>query len=192
MHPAFFYLPGERLALPELAAARLDGTVVEVGEGYIPADLIEGPDVRAASLVSLLPRDTAIAGPSAAWVHGAGDRPPARLHVRRAVDRRVRLQSGSRLVFHDTAVPASDLVSLDGVAVTAPARTMTDLALGLHRDPTLLDWTRGLAAAVPGTVDDAIVRLASSSRVPGARRALSTLERLRDLAGAEDQDDVTR
>ena len=54
MHPALFYLPGDRLMQPELSAARLDGHVVEMGEGYIPADVVEGPEARAAALRSLI------------------------------------------------------------------------------------------------------------------------------------------
>ena len=41
MHPAFLYLPGARLELAELAAAALDGHLVAMGEGFIPADLVE-------------------------------------------------------------------------------------------------------------------------------------------------------
>ncbi|MBO9626221.1 MAG: hypothetical protein J7484_07585 [Microbacterium sp.] len=191
MHPAFLYLPGERLALPELSAARLDGLVVEVGECYIPADLVEGPDVRAASLAPLLPPGTAAAGPSAAWVHGAGDRPPTRHHVRRAVGHRLRLPQHRRLVFHDAFVPASDRVLTGGVWVTTVTRTLCDLARGLHRDPTLLPWLRLLAAAAPDRVQAAVESITAYPTAAGSLRALSTLTRLADRA-AVSQEEVTR
>ena len=54
MHPAFLYLPGERLTIPELSAARIDGHLVDLGEGYIPADLIESPSARAAAIAALV------------------------------------------------------------------------------------------------------------------------------------------
>lgn len=196
VHPAFLYLPGHRLALPELSAARLDGHVVEMGEGYIPADLVEGPDVRAASLASLLPRDTSASGPTAAWIHGAGDRPPSRHHVHRAVAHRLRPPQDARIVFHDVFVPASDRTLAGGVSVTTPVRTLCDLALALHRDPALLPCLRSLATLAPGLLGDAHERIVCAGRVPGARRALSTLQRLVVLHAtalrSEDQDEVTR
>lgn len=181
------YLPGRRLTLPELSAARLDGHVIEVGEGYIPADLPEGAGVRAASLAPLIPPRTAASGPSAAWVHGAGDRPPGRHHVRRTVERRIRVLPQARVVFHDVYVPPEHLVLISGVAITSPTRTMLDLALGLHRDPSLLEWLRLLATVVPHAADDAITQAEGLTRVPGTKRAIDTLCRLR-----ERQDDVTR
>ena len=178
MHPAFLYLPGTRLTLPELSAARLDGHVVELGEGYIPADLVEGAALRAAALAVFVAPGAAASGPTAAWIHGAGDAPPSPHHARRAVPRRIRPKPHQRLIFHDTPVPASDVVIVGGVAVTTPLRTMIDLALGVHRDPTLLPWVRALAAAMPGLAEDAIEGLRAMSRVPGSRAGLATLERM--------------
>jgi len=189
VHPAFLYLPGRRLTLPELSAARLDGHVVEVGEGYIPADLIDGPEVRAASLASIIPTLAAACGPTAAWIHGAGDQPPMRHHVRRAVERRVRLPADRRVVVHDVWVPASDLVTIGGIAVTSAVRTMIELATGSSRDPEMGNWARLLSAVLrPQTVEMALARVRGSTRMPGSRQAEALLRTLRQ----ERQDDVTR
>lgn len=72
MHPALLYLPGTRLSLPELTAARLDGHVVELGDAYVPADTVEGVDARAASVAAGIPDRMGACGPTAAWIHGAG------------------------------------------------------------------------------------------------------------------------
>lgn len=178
MHPAFLYLPGDRLAIPELSAARLDGHLVDLGEGYIPADLIESPSARAAAIAILVPVDTAASGPTAAWVHGAGDAPPARHHVRRAVSRRIRTALPARVILHDTALPQADFALIGGVPVMTPERTMIDLALGLHRDESLRRWMLLLADAEPSLVPAALSELDTMTRVPGKRAGRGALERL--------------
>lgn len=178
MHPAFLYLPGDRLAVPELSAARLDGHLIELGEGYIPADLVEGPSMRAAAIAGLIPADTAASGPTAAWIHGAGDTSPAQHHVRRAVVRRIRPHLPARVILHDTALPESDLVWIGGIPVMTPVRTMVDLSLGLHRDPSLRRWMVLLAEVDAGLVAGAIGVLDDLTRVPGTRAGRGALERM--------------
>lgn len=178
MHPAFLYVPGERLSQTELSAARIDGHVVEVGDAYIPADLVEGPDVRASTVAALVRAGTAACNQTAAWIHGAGDLPPGVHHVKRCVDRRIRPVTSSRVVFHDTMIPAADVQTLAGVAVTSPARTMLDLATTLHRDPRVLPWMDLLAVACPGTPEAALDALQDLRRVPGSRMGSAALQRL--------------
>lgn len=196
MHPAFLYLPGDRLTLTELSAARLDGHVVELGEGYIPADLVECGPTRAASIASIVPAGCAASGPTAAWVHGAGDAPPIRHHVRRAVTRRIRPAPDRRLVFHDTMLRPEALVRIGGILVTAPVRTMIDLALASLKDPVCLSWMGALESVCPGSARDALTELAASHRVPGAAHASTVLARIAageaHVPGSEDQDEVTR
>ncbi|WP_226533142.1 type IV toxin-antitoxin system AbiEi family antitoxin [Microbacterium paraoxydans] len=178
MHPAFLYVPGERLSESELSAARIDGHVVEVGDAYIPADLVAGPDVRASSVSMLVQPGTAACTQTAAWIHGAGDAPPVVHHVKRCIDRRIRPITSARLVFHDTVLPDVDIELIGGVPVSTPARTMLDLATTLHRDPRVLMWMDRLAAALPGTPKAAIAALRDLHRVPGSRAGLAALERL--------------
>ncbi|WP_176697206.1 type IV toxin-antitoxin system AbiEi family antitoxin [Microbacterium sp. 3J1] len=178
MHPAFLYLPGARLELPELRAALLDGHLVAVGEAFIPADLVEGPGTRASSIATLIPQDTAASGPTAAWIHGAGDAPPALHHVRRVVDRRIRPVLDRRVTLHDVYVPESELVRLGGVAVLTPRRTMVDLALGLHRDESLMRWIAALTDVSPTLADEAIQSLDDLGRVPGKLAGRAALARI--------------
>ncbi|WP_309103136.1 SAM-dependent methyltransferase [Microbacterium sp.] len=179
MHPALFYLPGERLSQPELSAARIDGHVVEIGEGYIPADLVESPQARAAGLAALIIPGLAASGPSAAWVHGAGDRPPLRHHAHRAVPHRVRAPQSARLAFHDTALEDHEMLWIGGIAVATPLRTMIDLLLGIHRDATLAVWAEALLEVLPPLLDEAGVALQSMHRVPGSRAARAEVDRLK-------------
>ncbi len=179
MHPALLYLPGDRLSQPELSAARLDGHVVEVGEGYIPADVVESPQARAAGLSGLIGPGFAASGPSAAWIHGAGDRPPVRHHAHRAVARRLRAPQSARLVFHDSALGDHEIVHIGGIAVATPLRTMIDLALGVHRDATLAVWAEALGELSPDLLHEASAVLRAMHRVPGIRSALNEVDRLR-------------
>ncbi|KDA05876.1 hypothetical protein DC31_14450 [Microbacterium sp. CH12i] len=54
MHKSLFYLPGGLLSQPELNSARLDGLLFELGAGYMPADIPEGVDARAAALIPIV------------------------------------------------------------------------------------------------------------------------------------------
>lgn len=181
MHPAFLYLPDARLSIAELAAARIDGHLVELGDAYIPADLVEGAHTRAASIAHLVQAGAAASGPSAAWIHGAGDEPPARHHVSRAVARRIRPIQHPRVVFHDSAVARTDVQPIDTIDVTTVQRTIIDLALGLQRDPLLERWLDALAHLAPDGVDRASAFIATRNRLPGSRRAVAALDALRDL-----------
>lgn len=178
MHPAFLYLPGGRLSQPELSAARLDGHVVEVGDAYVPADLVESAEVRASTVSAFVQPGTAACSQTAAWIHGAGDAPPNVHHARRCVERRLRPATSHRLVFHDTMVPEDDVRTIGGVPVTMPTRTMLDLATTFHRDPRVLPWMELLAVAIPGAAEAAVARLQDRQRMPGRRAGLALLERL--------------
>lgn len=178
MHPALLYVPGRRLSLSELSAARLDGDVVEIGDAYIPADLSETPDVRASSVAELVRPGTAAAGPTAAWIHGAGATPPAVHHIRRSVPRRVRPQLSGRLIFHDGALPRNEIAHIGGIDVSTPLRTMLDLATGVHRDARLLEWIEHLALADPALIPESLEAMTQWNRVPGSRIGRSVLERL--------------
>nr|WP_201469795.1 type IV toxin-antitoxin system AbiEi family antitoxin [Microbacterium hydrocarbonoxydans] len=179
MHPAFLYLAGSALTVAELTAARIDGDLFEIGDGYIPADLVEARSTRASSIAHLIPIDTAASGPSAAWIHGAGDAPPAIHHVRRAVERRIRSTRRARIVLHDTSVASTELEVLGGVLVMTPARTMVDLALGLHRDESLMRWLVLLSEVDETLIDAAIRHIERLARVPGTKAAHAALVRTR-------------
>lgn len=170
MRGAFLHHPGRRLSLPELSAARLDGDVVELGEAYVPADLVETPALRAASLAPLIEtiRGAAFAGMSAAWIHGAGDTPPDVHELQSATGRRLRAPASRRLIVHDPVLEAIDLQHLGGVAVTTPERTLIDLIRWPATHPRRRDWAHLLAEADPSVVRKTAIRL--SAAAPNSRR----------------------
>ncbi|OJU39236.1 MAG: hypothetical protein BGN97_06325 [Microbacterium sp. 69-10] len=179
MHPALFYRPGERLSLPELGAARLDGDVFEVGEGFMPADTVEEADARATSLRDLIPAHLAACGPTAAWIHGAGDAPPQIHHVRRAGPTRGRVGFSPRVVYHERRAAPEELLSIGGIAVTTPLATAEELLFAATRpDGDDEIWLRALLLLNPELVDALRSTLAATARRPGRRRAVQLMSEL--------------
>lgn len=176
MTSRFVYLVGRRLSQAELSAARLDGDVVALGEAFVPADVVETPALRAASLGGLLGDTLAASHLSAAWVHGGLDDPPPRHTVQRAVSRRLHHVIDRRVRYRDPSVPGADLLRIGGVAVTTVARTVADLARTPDRAYTsvLERW----ADADASVVAPALRWLSERPQLPHGRRARQLLEGL--------------
>jgi hypothetical protein len=194
VHHAYLYFANDRLSPAELSAARLDGHLVELGEGYIPADAVETAGLRAASLSRIAGQLLAVTHLSAAWVHGALDEPPARHTVQRAAAHRIHHVIDRRLVYRDGRIPARDLVSIGGVRISSRARTLADLARQSLRDrePAVVEAIDRLCAA-PGAAREAIIVLAQQEAVPGKPAALRMLRAVdRAEKATARQEDVTR
>lgn len=188
MSSPFLYFAEDRLSTAELASARLDGLLVELGEAYIPADAVETAALRAGSLGRLLGHTLAASHLSAAWIHGALDDPPARHTVQRAVPHRVHVSFDRRFVYRDPAIGPGDLVLVGGVRVTSPVRTVVDLARTV--DAVHADAARRMVRAAPPLAGEALARLAGSGPFPRKRAATSLLRELAATPGG--QDEVTR
>jgi hypothetical protein len=169
----FLYFPGQRLSRAELSAACLDGHLVEIGEGYLPADAVETRALRAGSLAPLLSDAYALTHLSAAWVHGALAEPPARHRAHRVMGPRPHYVLSRRLARHDQPVAHSDLIRTGGVWVTTAGRTLADLA----REPTdaHLAAARLMVAVDAVRVADGIAWLTHSGPVHNKRPALALL-----------------
>ena len=177
----FLYFAGERLSAAELSAARLDGHLVELGEGYMPADAVETAAMRAASLGSLLGESMSASLMSAAWVWGAIDEPPMRHSAHRAVERRLHHVIARRLVLHDVFVPASGRVSIGGVWVTTPLQTLLDLArawVDAPAEESMLQAMRATVAHGLAHPDHAVALLLDPPRVPGHKAVIRALQTL--------------
>ncbi|MFG6401410.1 hypothetical protein [Microbacterium sp. P04] len=191
MRSPFVYFAGDRLATAELTAACLDGHLVPLGEAFVPADVVETCALRAATLHDLLGDTLAATHQSAAWVWGVIEAAPRRHTVQRAVERRIHHVLGRMLVYRDPLIPAADLVTLGGAAVSTPPRTLADLARSaLDSDH---DVARVWAQRDAATAERAIAWLdrarGAPRKVPAAR-----LLRLACTAATEggSQDEVTR
>jgi len=184
---ALVHFAHDLLSPAELSAARLDGELVAIGDGYTAADGLETAAVRAASLRPILGTRLVAIGLSAAWVHGARGLPPAVHHIQRGADgvsRPVRHD----IRFRDTPIAEADTVVLGGVRVATPARTLVELARE-SADPAAARAARRLTT--PVLSEEATAWLRAHLRFPGRQRALAFLA---DMASDDpaSQDDVTR
>lgn len=165
----FLYFPGERLSLAELTAACLDGLLTPIGEGFMPADAIETSWMRARSLAPLLGAKWAAVRSSAAWIYGGVGLEPARHHLQRASAERARPPRASGIIAHDVRIAPADVVTIGGVPVASPERTLVDLARsGAAADAAA---ARAWGAAEPPLVEAAQRWLARHPRFPHGRRA---------------------
>lgn len=145
----------------------------------MPADTVETSAARVASIASLITSPmVACIGPTAAWVHGAGDRPPHLHHVQRAVSRRIRVSAHPRVRFHDSALDPADTVDIAGIAVTTPLRTLSDLARGTDRHPSYRTWALALLRVDPSLGPQAQEALQSRRQMPGKLTGLRLLQEL--------------
>lgn len=189
MHPSLFFRPGALLSQPELSAARLDGLLIEVGDGYMSPDLPEDEAARMRSLAHILSPGYAASGPTAAWVHGIGDLPPVCHHVQRVSANRPRVRPLRNVVVHERRIDDGDVETIAKMPITTTLRTLTDLVLSADHDAESAVWMRRLARAAPRLVSQVRAEIEARPRMPGRRAALAALESLEDDAS---QEDVTR
>ncbi|GAB3270334.1 SAM-dependent methyltransferase [Microbacterium lacusdiani] len=164
------------LSPAELSAARLDGELVAVGDAYVPADALETPTLRAATLRGILGGSLVAIGLTAAWVHGASGVPPRVHHAQRTAARGVARPVDRRIRFRDTPIAVEDTVLLGGVRVSDPARTLVDLVREFH-DPDSAAAARRLAT--PPLIEQALAWIDAHRRFGGRRPAAEILRSLR-------------
>jgi len=177
MPSPFMYLPGVRLTEAELSAACLDGHLVALGDGYIPADVVESMVLRAASVAHLLGTTLAATHESAAWILGRLDEPPARHRVQRAVDRRLHHVVSRRLLYRDPFIEGSDLLDIAHVRVSSPARTLADLARSPEASSRAL--ARRWASERPDEAAESLAWLERHRSIPHKRNARMLLASVR-------------
>lgn len=176
MASPFLYFADDVLSAAELTAACLDGHLISLGEGFVPADTVETAALRAGSLAPLLGTSMAATLQSAAWVHGVLDEPPPRHDVQRISEKRLKEPVDRRFIYRDPQVPASDLLQIGGVAVTTLARTVADLARGT--DPDYAALLRRFVVADVAAVAAGAEWMRRVRRIPRRLQALAHLEQL--------------
>ena len=118
----------ERLDPAELQAALLDGELARLGVSYIGIDEPESARDRARSLSLVLGDVRAIVcDRSAAWVWG-WIAAPSTISTCVSIGARVASPVRRRLQAREAVLDSDEVVSLDGVRVTTPVRSVIDLA----------------------------------------------------------------
>lgn len=122
------------LPTAELSALRLDGEAYALDGCLVPVDSPDLPSVRAAVVAARFSTRYIACGPTAAWLHGALDEPPATHELCVPLAHRLaRPLTGSDVRVREMTVAADELVSVGPIAVTDPGRTVIDLARFLPR-----------------------------------------------------------
>lgn len=116
------------LPLAELSAARLDGEVYAVDDGYSPIDVPAGPFERAASIAPYCQGRLMAEQRTAAWIWGALSLPPSRHELCASLGARARPAYPIRTVVREVVIDSGEYVVIAGVPVTTPLRTVVDLA----------------------------------------------------------------
>jgi hypothetical protein len=120
-------LSAPEFAEAELAAMRLDGEVFRVDQCASPIDEVSSPSLRAAALALELPPRLIVEQRSAAWLWGALATPPVRHEVCADIGARTRPPDWRRLAIREVVIGSDDVIELDGLKVTTPVRTATDI-----------------------------------------------------------------
>jgi hypothetical protein len=170
------------LPAAELAAARLDGDLFAVDEGWVCADEPDRAELRATAVAALLPESASsgrliMIGLTAAWLHGATDTPPWRHEVCARIGERASVRLPRRFLLRELALTEADECLVGGLRVTTPTRTVFDLARRPapgDRELFAIDSLVRAFAIRPGNLADSI-----RERAPGARLAV---ERIREVS----------
>jgi len=171
------------LPIAELCAARLDGELFAIDDGWAPIDEPDLPAFRAAVIALRAPRKLVIERLSAAWVHGGLAVPPAVAQFCVPLSSRIAVIADHRAIVREVRIDESEIVELGGIRCTSLVRTGFDLLREPSIDDGLVDEMVGtLIAAHPGLGSGLRRRLDSATRLPHKSSALTRLGRAEAIA----------
>jgi hypothetical protein len=167
------------LPLAELCAARLDGELFAIDDGWAPVDEPDLPEFRAAALALRVPRSLIIERTSAAWVHGALDVPPGIAQFCVPSSARIAVLAERRATVREVRIEDHEVVRFGDVRCTSIVRTGFDLL----RDPDLdddlaVEVTTALFDARRALLGELADRLEGAFRMPYRSAALARLGRV--------------
>jgi hypothetical protein len=175
------------LPIAELCAARLDGEVFAIDDGWAPVDEPDLPAFRAAVVALRAPRALVIERLSAAWVHGALAAPPPVAQFCVPLSSRIAVIGDSRAAVREVRITPAEIVEFGAIRCTSIVRTGFDLL----REPSFADdrveqVVGALIAARPGLDAELRDRLDAAARMPHKSTALARLVGAQAAAGAAD------
>jgi hypothetical protein len=169
------------LPLAELCAARLDGELVAVDDAFVAIDTVIVASVRATAAARNWSPRLIAEQTTAAWIWGAAPSPPPRHQLCASLERRARPPTPARCVLREVVIDDDEILLAAGVPVTAPLRTLVDIArfspaFGEPQQTTV----RNLAALAGATTADCRGALDRRRNLPGKRLAWA---RIREVLG---------
>lgn len=166
------------LPIAELCAARLDGELFAIDDGWAPVDEPDLPAFRAAVVALRVPRSLVIERLSAAWVHGGLAAPPEVAQFCVPLSSRIAVINDRRATVREVRIDDGEIVEFGSVRCTSVVRTGFDLL----REPSLDDTfaeevVATLIAPRPGLAAALRHRLEAATRMPHKSTALARLDR---------------
>ncbi|GAA2024523.1 hypothetical protein GCM10009819_04330 [Agromyces tropicus] len=179
------------LPLAELCAARIDGELMRIGDGWCPVDEPDLPALRAAAAAAAIPSGLILERRTAAWVHGALPSPPPVVECCVSHSDRVSMRGLSpALQLREVAIEAHEVAVIGGIRCTTPERTIHDLVRDPTAAPGVEELVRGLLAIDADAGDRARRRIERAHRMPHKALALARLDAA--VRAVLDQPSLTR
>lgn len=170
------------LPLAVLSAARLDGVLWGIHDGFCSVDEPDRPELRALALASAVQTCDIVVGRTAAWVHGAGTEVVGPIEVCSRARPLASWRTGTR--YREIAVDDLDLIQLAPFTplVTNRSRTISDIAVDSARSKADIDLVLALCQGDAATVRAHADNLAAARRRPGKIVGLEFLEAVAAVA----------
>lgn len=163
------------LPLAVLSAARLDGVLWGVHDGYCSVDEPDRPELRALALSYAVQPHDIVVGRTAAWVYGAGSRVIGPIEVCSRARPLGSWRTGVR--YREIAIDDDDLTRLSPPTpiLTTRSRTISDIAVDSLRTIHDIDLVLALCDGTASTVRSHANDLAAARRRPGKAAGLEFL-----------------
>lgn len=166
------------LPIAELCAARLDGELFAVDDGWAPVDEPDLPAFRAAVVALRMPRPLVIERKSAAWVHGGLTVPPAVAQFCVPHSARIAVLGDRRASVREVKIDESEIVEYGGIRCTSVVRTGFDLLRDADDDASDGEAiVTALIEARPWLASALRARLDAATRMPHRSLAIARLAR---------------
>ena len=167
------------LPAAELSAARLDGEMFCIGDGYASVDAADDATHRAFSFASGVPPRLVAERRTAAWIHGALTALPAVHEFCVDIEARYRAVGVGRHMTREVVFGDTDVVVIGTVRVTSYRRTAIDLLRQSgpleQTDADAIVW---LAQTGGFTLQSVHTELAARRHLPGKLAVAAKLEGL--------------
>jgi hypothetical protein len=168
------------LPIAELCAARLDGELFAIDDGWAPVDEPDVPAFRAAVVALRVPRSLVIERLSAAWVHGGLAVPPGVAQFCVPLSSRIAVISDRRVTVREVRLDEAEIVEFGRARCTSVVRTGFDLLRERSLDDEFAEMVVAtLIASRPGLAAALLHRLEAARRMPHKSTALARLDRAR-------------
>jgi len=170
-------LSSQDLPLPELCAARLDGELFGLCDGFVVIDQPDHRNQRAAAVLIGQPERVIAEQRTAAWIWGAIEEPPWPHELCVGSSARVRSSGSGWTNVREVVIEQSEIAIVAGLQVTTPLRTIVDLTrFATPFGESEVRIVKAMIASSNMQLSDCKNALSERRNLPNKRRALERLD----------------